>query len=68
MSERSTATYWICCLTYYCRKFGKHIQKKQLDIPEYASSFVDYKALKKVAEASSSAFLIAALTLFPFSS
>jgi len=30
------------------RKFGKHIQKKQLDIPEYAASFVDYKALKKV--------------------
>jgi hypothetical protein len=31
-----------------CRKFGKHIQKRQLDIPEYAASFVDYKALKKV--------------------
>lgn len=30
------------------RKFGKHIQKRQLDLPEYASSFVDYKALKKV--------------------
>lgn len=30
------------------RKFGKHIQKRQLDIPEYAASFVDYKALKKV--------------------
>ena len=30
------------------RKFGKHIQKRQLDIPEYAPSFVDYKALKKV--------------------
>ncbi|KAK3653156.1 phosphate system positive regulatory protein pho81 [Elasticomyces elasticus] len=29
-------------------KFGKHIQKRQLDIPEYASSFVDYKALKKL--------------------
>ncbi|KAK3722790.1 phosphate system positive regulatory protein pho81 [Vermiconidia calcicola] len=29
-------------------KFGKHIQKRQLDIPEYAASFVDYKALKKV--------------------
>ncbi|RMZ30217.1 hypothetical protein D0859_05707 [Hortaea werneckii] len=28
--------------------FGKHIQKRQLDIPEYAASFVDYKALKKV--------------------
>jgi CDK inhibitor PHO81 len=32
----------------HCRKFGKHIQKRQLDIPEYAASFVDYKALKKV--------------------
>lgn len=31
-----------------CRKFGKHIQKRQLEIPEYAASFVDYKALKKV--------------------
>lgn len=30
------------------RKFGKQIQKRQLDIPEYAASFVDYKALKKV--------------------
>jgi len=30
------------------RKFGKQIQKKQLEIPEYAASFVDYKALKKV--------------------
>lgn len=29
------------------RKFGKHIQKRQLEIPEYAASFVDYKALKK---------------------
>ncbi|KAF2273203.1 uncharacterized protein EI97DRAFT_436266 [Westerdykella ornata] len=32
----------------FSRKFGKHIQKRQLDIPEYAASFVDYKALKKV--------------------
>lgn len=30
------------------RKFGKHIQKRQLEIPEYAASFVDYKALKKL--------------------
>jgi len=30
------------------RKFGKHLQKRQLDIPEYAASFVNYKALKKV--------------------
>ncbi|KAL8784263.1 MAG: hypothetical protein Q9213_004085 [Squamulea squamosa] len=28
-------------------KFGKHLQKRQLDIPEYGSSFVNYKALKK---------------------
>lgn len=33
-----------------CRKFGKTIQKRQLDIPEYAASFVDYKALKKVSK------------------
>jgi hypothetical protein len=32
----------------FSRKFGKHIQKRQLEIPEYAASFVDYKALKKV--------------------
>ena len=32
----------------FSRKFGKHIQKRQLDIPEYAANFVDYKALKKV--------------------
>ncbi|QDS76645.1 hypothetical protein FKW77_008109 [Venturia effusa] len=30
------------------RKFGKQIQKRQLEIPEYAASFVDYKALKKL--------------------
>jgi hypothetical protein len=35
-------------LSPFSRKFGKHIQKRQLDIPEYAASFVDYKALKKV--------------------
>ncbi|KAI9886886.1 MAG: phosphate system positive regulatory protein pho81 [Watsoniomyces obsoletus] len=28
--------------------FGKHLQKRQLDIPEYAASFVNYKALKKL--------------------
>ncbi|KAH7564591.1 hypothetical protein BM1_01638 [Bipolaris maydis] len=32
----------------FTRKFGKHIQKRQLEIPEYAASFVDYKALKKL--------------------
>jgi hypothetical protein len=36
----------------FSRKFGKHIQKRQLDIPEYAASFVDYKALKKVCSSS----------------
>ena len=30
------------------RKFGKQIQRQQLDLPEYASSFLNYKALKKV--------------------
>ncbi|MCJ1475334.1 phosphate system positive regulatory protein pho81 [Lambiella insularis] len=29
-------------------KFGKHLQKRQLDIPEYAARFVNYKALKKL--------------------
>ncbi|KAL9125311.1 MAG: hypothetical protein Q9217_005469 [Psora testacea] len=29
-------------------KFGKHLQKRQLDTPEYATSFVNYKALKKL--------------------
>jgi CDK inhibitor PHO81 len=33
----------------FSRKFGKHIQKRQLEIPEYAASFVDYKALKSSA-------------------
>jgi CDK inhibitor PHO81 len=31
-----------------CRKFGKHIQQRHLDLPEYAASFVNYKALKKL--------------------
>ena len=30
------------------RVFGKQIQKRQLEVPEYAASFVNYKALKKV--------------------
>jgi CDK inhibitor PHO81 len=29
-------------------KFGKTIQKRQLEVPEYAASFVNYKALKKL--------------------
>jgi hypothetical protein len=30
------------------RKFGKTIAKRQLDVPDYAASFVNYKGLKKV--------------------
>ncbi|KAI0910259.1 hypothetical protein F4823DRAFT_638043 [Ustulina deusta] len=33
---------------YLLRKFGKQIQKRQLEVPEYAASFVNYKALKKL--------------------
>ena len=33
---------------FVIRKFGKYLQKRQLDIPEYAASFVNYKGLKKV--------------------
>ncbi|RDL39039.1 SPX-domain-containing protein [Venustampulla echinocandica] len=29
-------------------RFGKKIQKRQLEVPEYAASFVNYKALKKL--------------------
>lgn len=29
-------------------KFGKQIQRQQLDLPEYASHFLNYKALKKL--------------------
>lgn len=29
-------------------KFGKQIQRQQLDLPEYAASFLNYKALKKL--------------------
>ncbi|KAH8899536.1 ankyrin repeat protein nuc-2 [Thozetella sp. PMI_491] len=29
-------------------KFGKQIQKRQLEVPEYAAAFVNYKALKKL--------------------
>jgi CDK inhibitor PHO81 len=36
------------------RKFGKQIQKRQLEVPEYAASFVNYKALKKVSSRSPS--------------
>ncbi|PIA93435.1 Ankyrin repeat protein nuc-2 [Cercospora beticola] len=43
------------------KKFGKHIQKRQLDIPEYAASFVDYKALKKLIKKLSATPVLAAL-------
>ncbi|OAL36948.1 hypothetical protein AYO20_03717 [Fonsecaea nubica] len=29
-------------------KFGKQIQRQQLDLPEYAASFLNYKALKRL--------------------
>lgn len=29
-------------------KFGKYLAKRQLDLPEYAQYFIDYKGLKKV--------------------
>lgn len=35
-------------LTGIARKFGKQIQRRQLDLPEYSASFTNYKALKKV--------------------
>ncbi|KAL8953314.1 MAG: hypothetical protein Q9222_000838 [Ikaeria aurantiellina] len=34
----------------WLEKFGKHLQKRQLEIPEYGASFVNYKALKKERE------------------
>ncbi|KAJ0322189.1 hypothetical protein Brms1b_002405 [Colletotrichum noveboracense] len=36
------------CLCSVYSKFGKQIQKRQLEVPEYAASFVNYKALKKL--------------------
>lgn len=53
----------LCCCCCCCaavsaladppsRKFGKQIQKRQLEVPEYAANFVNYKALKKVCLAS----------------
>ncbi|KAL2753732.1 hypothetical protein ACRALDRAFT_2110268 [Sodiomyces alcalophilus JCM 7366] len=43
------------------RKFGKHIRKRQLEIPEYAASFVNYKALKKLIKRLSATPTIATL-------
>ncbi|KAK7753872.1 phosphate system positive regulatory protein pho81 [Diatrype stigma] len=38
-----------CCWRLrHIMKFGKQIQKRQLEVPEYAASFVNYKALKKL--------------------
>jgi hypothetical protein len=28
-------------------KYGKYLAKRQLDLPEYANYFINYKALKK---------------------
>ncbi|TQS38175.1 hypothetical protein Golomagni_01327 [Golovinomyces magnicellulatus] len=40
---------WFLGVNYkYYRKFGKQIQKQQLEVPGYATSFVNYKALKKL--------------------
>lgn len=47
-SCQSASHQSIACQSDTFRKFGKQIQKRQLEIPEYAASFVDYKALKKV--------------------
>ncbi|KAL5345882.1 phosphate system positive regulatory protein pho81 [Pseudogymnoascus australis] len=41
------------------RKFGKQIQKRQLEVPEYAASFVNYKALKKLIKKLSATPLLA---------
>ncbi|KAI9734923.1 MAG: phosphate system positive regulatory protein pho81 [Cirrosporium novae-zelandiae] len=43
----------VCVARFECqppksRKFGKQLQRRQLDIPEYAASFVNYKSLKKL--------------------
>jgi hypothetical protein len=45
MSEQGSASI---LKTEKPRKFGKQIQRQQLDLPEYAASFLNYKALKKV--------------------
>ena len=46
-NAQSRETYISMLIVSY-RKFGKQIQRRQLDLPEYAASFVNYKALKKV--------------------
>ncbi|SZF03979.1 unnamed protein product [Blumeria hordei] len=42
-------------------KFGKQIQKRQLEVPEYAASFVNYKALKKLIRKLSATPILASL-------
>jgi len=41
-------------------KFGKQIQRQQLDLPEYAASFLNYKALKRLIKQLSATPTIAA--------
>ncbi|PBP20447.1 SPX domain-containing protein [Diplocarpon rosae] len=43
-------------------KFGKQIQKRQLEVPEYAASFANYKALKKLIKKLSATPIILALS------
>ncbi|KAI1855151.1 hypothetical protein JX265_006707 [Neoarthrinium moseri] len=43
-------------------KFGKQIQKRQLEVPEYAASFVNYKALKKLIKRLSATPVLSAQT------
>ncbi|KAI8624021.1 hypothetical protein F5Y19DRAFT_340089 [Xylariaceae sp. FL1651] len=43
-------------------KFGKQIQKRQLEVPEYAASFVNYKALKKLIKRLSATPILSAQT------
>ncbi|KAL4763136.1 SPX domain-containing protein [Aspergillus foveolatus] len=48
-------------------KFGKQIQRRQLDLPEYAASFVNYKALKKLIKQLSATPTIPAQSSVPIS-
>ncbi|EFW98798.1 cyclin dependent kinase inhibitor [Grosmannia clavigera kw1407] len=45
------------------KKFGKQIQKRQLEVPEYAASFVNYKALKKLIKRLSATPTLSAQTI-----
>ncbi|KAH8693124.1 putative cyclin dependent kinase inhibitor Pho81 [Talaromyces proteolyticus] len=46
--EKAIREYWLHSLRPAAAKFGKQIQRRQLDLPEYAAVFVNYKALKKL--------------------